>query len=148
MRIDLDTRASPAQVRHALTDFTQRRLQIWHRTLDPRTYEVRDSGDTWAVAKESSRGSPFWVVSRYDWSDADVVRWTITESSYGGGGTGFARASPREGGGSHVHAEWENTGARRAQKPLLFLIHVGPMPRVLTRLWKAALDEYADQNGQ
>lgn len=69
----------------ALTDVSERRLQIWHRTLNPKTYEVRDSGDTWAVAKESSSGSPFWVLCRYDWSDPDVVRWTITQSSSGGG---------------------------------------------------------------
>ncbi|WP_404388220.1 hypothetical protein [Humibacillus xanthopallidus] len=94
MRLDFETKASPAQVRRALTDFSERRLQIWHRTLDPKTYEVRDRGDTWAVAKESSPGSPFWVVMRYDWSDPDVVRWTVTESSYGGGGQGFARVTP------------------------------------------------------
>lgn len=147
MRIDFETRASPEQVRRALTDFTARRLQIWHRTLDPNTFEVRDAGDNWALAKESSRGSPFWVVCRYDWSDSDIVRWTITESSYGGGGDGFARATPLKGGGSHVQAEWKNTGARWTKRPLLFVIHVRPMHRVFRQLWKAALDEYADKDG-
>lgn len=144
MRLDFETRASPAQVRRALTDFSDRRLQTWHRSMDPKTYKVLDSGDTWAVAKESSARSPFWVVCRYDWSDPDVVRWTITESSYGGGGEGFARASPLAEGGSRVHAQWENTGAPWTQKPLLFLVHVRPMRRVFRGMWKAALDEYAD----
>ena len=147
MRLDLETKASPAQVCRALTDFSARRLQIWHRTLDPRTYEVRDRGDTWAVAKESSPGSPFWVVAHYDWSDPDVVRWTVTESSYGGGGQGFVRMSPLAGGGSRVQAEWENTGARWTQKPLIFLLHLGPLPRVvLSRLWKSALDAYSSRD--
>lgn len=78
MRFDLETRASPAQVRRALTDFSDRRPQIWNRTLDPKSYQLLDSGDTWAVARESTAGSPAWVVSRYDWSDPDVVRWTVT----------------------------------------------------------------------
>ena len=69
--------ASPEQVRGALTDFTGRRLQTWNRTLDPKKYELREQGDTWAVARESAPGSPFSVVARYDWSDAAVIRWTV-----------------------------------------------------------------------
>jgi hypothetical protein len=88
MQFDVDTTATPEQVRRALTDFTDRRLQIWSRTLDPKSYEVRDHGETWAVARESSPGSPFWVVARYDWSDPESIRWTVEESSYGGGGQG------------------------------------------------------------
>ena len=144
MRLDFETRASPEQAREALTDFSDRRLRIWHRSLNPDTYAVLDSGETWAVAKESSARSPFWVVCRYDWSDPDIVRWTIVESSYRGGGRGLATATPRPGGGSRVHAEWNNTGAPWTQKPLLFLIHLPPMQRVIQRLWKSALDEYAD----
>ncbi|GIE76998.1 hypothetical protein Aph02nite_29480 [Actinoplanes philippinensis] len=68
MRFDIDTVAAPEQVRQALTDFSARRLRIWNRTLDPRTYEVRAHGDTWAVARERTPRSPFWVVASYDWS--------------------------------------------------------------------------------
>jgi hypothetical protein len=81
VRFDLETRALPDQVRRALTDFSDRRLRTWRRTLDPKTYELRDQGEHWAVARESSPGSPSWVVARHDWSDLDVVRWTVTESS-------------------------------------------------------------------
>lgn len=35
MRFDIETQASPEQVRRALTDFTPERLRIWDRTLDP-----------------------------------------------------------------------------------------------------------------
>ena len=55
LRLDLETKASPQQVRRALTDFTDRRLQIWNRTLDPRTYELRNHGDNGALARESTR---------------------------------------------------------------------------------------------
>lgn len=145
MRFDLVTKASPTQVRAALTDFTDRRLQIWSRTLDPKTYQLRDSGDTWAVARESTPGSPFWVVTRYDWSDPDIVRWTVTESSYGGGGEGFVRISPLATGGSRVHAEWGNSDPR-TQKLLLFLLKHIPMSLLVSRMWTAALDRHASQD--
>jgi len=147
VRFDLETKASPEQVRRALTDFTDRRVQIWNRTLDPRTYELRDHGDNWALARESTPGSPFWVVARYDWSDPDVVSWTVTESSYGGGGEGFVRILPLGDGGCRVHAEWDNTNAPWVQKPLLFLVHHGPMSRLVSRMWASALNRYALEEG-
>jgi hypothetical protein len=97
------------------------------------------------VARESSPGSPAWVVARYDWSDPDMVCWTVTDSSYGGGGEGFVRITPREGGGSSVHAEWSAVNARR-QKPLLFLIHHGPMRMLISRMWASALNRYARED--
>ena len=85
--------------------------------------------------------APFWVVARYDWSDPALVRWTVVESSYGGGGEGFVRATPRPDGGSRVHVEWANTDARR-QKAMLVLMRLVPN-RVIARMWAAALDRYA-----
>jgi len=155
MRFDIETHASPEQVHRALTDFTQERLHIWNRTLDPKTYELREHGLHWAVARESTPRSPFWVVARYDWSEPSVVRWTVVESSYGGGGQGFVRITPRDGGGgqgfvritprdgggSRLHAEWVNTEPRR-QKLMLILLHLVP-DRMVARMWAAALDRYA-----
>lgn len=144
MRFDATTQASPEQVLRSLTDFSERRLEIWGRTLDPGTYEVRASGDSWAVARESTPRSPFWVVSRYDWSDPTVVRWTVEESSYGGGGNGEVRIVPTADGGSRLHVEWDYTDPRRTWESIvLFLLHRGPMNRVIARLWTSALDRYA-----
>ena len=145
MRFDIETHASPDQVRRALTDFTDARLRTWRRTLDPKTYELRAHGDDWAEARESTPGSPFWVVARYDWSDPHVVRWTVTESSYGGTGRGFVRVTPRAGGGSRVHAEWDNANPRR-QKVLLFLIRHGLMNALVARMWSSALDRFATED--
>jgi hypothetical protein len=141
MRFDIETQASPEQVHRALTEFTQERLHIWNRTLDPKTYELREHGPDWAVARESTPRSPFWVVARYDWSDPSVVRWTVVESSYGGGGRGFVQIGPRDDGGSRLHAEWVNTEPRR-QRFLLLLLRLVPN-RVIARMWAAALDRYA-----
>lgn len=143
MRFEVSTVAAPGQVREALTDFTDRRLDIWHRTLDPKRYEVRDQGDTWAVAREATPGSPFWVVARYDWSDPAVIRMRIEESSYGGAGQGTIRIAPRAGGGSRLAVEWNNTDARSWQKVLLVVMHRGPMGRLIARLWASSLDRYA-----
>ncbi len=144
VRFDVTTDASPAQVRRALTDFTDRRLQIWSRTLDPETYEVRELGDSWAVARESSPGSPFWVVVRYDWSDPTVVRWTVVESSYGGHGTGSVGIAPTGDGGSRLRVEWSYTDISRTRdKVVLFLIQRAPMRGVISRMWTRALDRYA-----
>lgn len=146
VRIEFTTSATPAQVRSALTDFTDRRPDIWRRTLNPKTYELRGSGETWAEAKESTSGSPFWVVARYDWSDPDVVRWTVTESSYGGSGRGVVRAAPIASGGSRVVAEWDYTDARRLQRPLLLLIEHGPLRHLIARLWTSSLDRFARED--
>lgn len=147
MRFDVTTKASPEQVLQALTDFSDRRPEIWNRTLDPETYELRELGDTWAVARESTPGSPFWVVCRYDWSDPTVVRWTDDENSYGGHGSGSIRISPTDDGGSRLDVEWTNTGARRARdKVMLFLLHRSPMNRMVARLWASALDRYAEKD--
>jgi hypothetical protein len=147
VRFDVTTRASPEQVRDALTDFTGRRLQIWSSTLDPKTYEVRARGGTWAVARERTTGSPFWVVCRYDWSDPTVIRWTVEECSWGGSGTGSVRIAPVGGGGSLVHAEWTYTGASRARdKVTLSLIPRFPLRHLIARGWVKALDRYAHSN--
>lgn len=147
MRFEVTTLASPQQVREALTDFTDRRPQIWNRTLDPKTYQVRAHGDTWAVARESTAGSPFWVVSRYDWADPTVVRWTIQECSWGGSGTGSVRIAPVDGGGSRVCAEWTYTEASRTRdKIMLWLIQRFPMRRMIAHGWGKALDRYAQSD--
>lgn len=143
MRFEVTTLASPEQVREALTDFSDRRLETWNRTLDPKRYELRDHGENWAVAREATPGSPFWVVAHYDWSDPDDIRLKILESSYGGAGEGSFRITPTDDGGSRVHVEWDNTGARSWQKLLMLLTHSGPMGRIVCRMWASALDRYA-----
>lgn len=143
MRFDVDTRATPDAVWQAFTDFSARRPQIWFRTLDASAYSVRAQGDTWAVARESTAGSPFWVVARYDWSTPPVIRWTIEESSYGGGGDGEVRISPAPGGGSHVEAEWTYTNARPLQRPLLYLLQLRPMAHMIARMWTDTLNRCA-----
>ena len=38
-----------------------------------------------------------------------------------------------------MHAEWDYTGARLTQRPMIFLIQHGPMRRLIERMWASAL---------
>jgi hypothetical protein len=116
MRFELTTNASPDQVLRAMTDFTDRRLEIWNKTLDPQVYELRELGETWAVAREGSPRVPYWVVVRYDWSDPAVIRWTELETNHGDPGAGSMRIEPRAEGGSRVHVEWTTHPVRIRDK--------------------------------
>lgn len=142
MRFDLVTRASPEQVLEAMTVFTDRRLKIWSKTLDPKIYEVMELGDTWAVAREGSPRSPFWVIVRYDWSDPRVIRWTELETNHGDPGDGFMRIEPRGEGGSQLHVEWSTHPVRIRDKLAIFLLH-HTMNGVIARMWRKALDRFA-----
>lgn len=143
MRFDLETTASPAQVLRAMTDFSARRPEIWSRSLDARAYQVLDRGDSWAEAREATSGSPFWIVSRYDWPEPGVVRWVVTDASYGGSGEGFMSVAPGADGGSHVHAEWTLTDPTR-QKAMLWIYRHLPMAPVIRRLWVRAFEAFGN----
>ena len=145
MRFDLTTKASPERVLRAMTDFTDRRLEIWHKTLDPKVYEVRELGDTWAVAREGSPRVPFWVVVHYDWSDSRLIRWTEVESNHGDRGAGSLLIEPGDEGGSVVHVEWTTHPVRTRDKIAMFLLH-HTMNRVIARTWRKTLDRYALSN--
>lgn len=142
MRFELTTKASPEQVLRAMTDFSDRRLEIWRKTLDPGVYEVREVGDTWAVAREGSPRVPFWVVVHYDWSDPRLIRWTEVDSNHGDGGTGSMRIEPDGDGGCQVHVEWTTHPVRIRDKIPIFLLHQ-TMNRVIARMWRTAFDRYA-----
>jgi hypothetical protein len=144
MRFDVVTKASPAQVFQAFTDFTERRPRIWNRTLDARKYRLIERGDTWAVARESTSGSPFWLTARYDFADPTLITWTVVDSSYGGGGDGRVRITPRPGGGCLLSVAWTNTGGRPWHRVLLFLMHRGPANLMISRMYASTLDRFAD----
>ena len=142
MRFALTTNASPEQVLRAMTDFTDRRVEIWHKTLDPKVYQLRELGETWAVAREGSPRVPFWVVVHYEWSNPREIRWTEVESNHGDGGAGRMRIEPGDDGGSRVDVEWTTHPVRNRDKVAMFLLH-HTMNRVIARMWRQTLDRYA-----
>ncbi len=84
-------------------------------------------------------------MTRYDWSDPSVVRWTDVETSWGGLGSGSVAIEPTGDGGSRLHAQWTSGEAVKAKdRFLLNLLHRGPMNRMIARMWASALDRYAE----
>jgi hypothetical protein len=143
IRFGLDTRASPAQVHEAFTDVSDRRLEVWSQTLDPAKYEVRDTGEGWAVVREGSAGVRLWVLLRYEWPAPDRVTWTLLDSDHCDRGTGEIRISPREGGGSHVDVTMHHAGGRGLQGRAVLLFQGLAGPVAFPRVWRAALDRLA-----
>ncbi|MGY1781588.1 hypothetical protein [Geodermatophilus sp. SYSU D01036] len=143
VRFGFDTRATPVQVREAFTDVTDRRLEVWSKTLDPAKYEVREQGEGWAVVREGSAGVPFWVLLRYEWTDPDRVTWTLLDSDHCDRGTGDIRITPRDGGGSHVDVVMHHTGGRGLRGRAVLLAQRLIAPPGLRRTWRDALDRAA-----
>jgi hypothetical protein len=146
-RFHLETRATPDQVFRAFTDFTDRRVEVWSKSLDPEKYEVHERGDTSAVAREGSAGTRIWVLLRYEW-EPGVVRWSLVDSDHCGAGRGEVRISPRNGAGSRVDVlihHWEPRGVRGTAILLLQRV-LGPV--LFPRLWKSTLDRLAADQQQ
>jgi hypothetical protein len=143
IRFGLDTRATPRQVLEAFTDVTDRRLEVWSRTLDPARYEVRGKGADWAVVREGSAGVPFWVLLRYEWPAPDRVTWTLLDSDHCDRGTGEIRIVPRDDGGSHVDVTMHHSGGRGLRGRAVLLVQGLVAPVALPRVWRAALDRMA-----
>jgi hypothetical protein len=126
VELDVETSLPPERIREALLDFSERRPQLWP-DLDASQYEVYEVAETSASVKEGSRlpGKTIWAKERYDWSDPATVRWTVTESNFCTAGSFVAATvTPREGGGSRVHVEWERKGTTLFGRLIIRLIAV------------------------
>lgn len=124
VELDVDTDIPPEPIIAALTDFTERRPELWPG-LNPKEYQVYEVGDTWAIVREGNGGS-IWAKERYDWSKPGVVRWEVLESGFCLPGSFVqAEVTPRDG-GSRIHVTWE-----RHPKKLVHRLMLGTI--VLTR---------------
>ena len=108
VELDIDTPLSPERVVSALTNFSERRPEIWPG-IHPSLYEVRHLGSTSADVKEGTKtpGMTVWAVEHYDWSVPGTVTWTVQESNFCTPGSSVsARVSPGPEGGSRIHITW------------------------------------------
>ena len=124
IEVDVETSLPPEQVREALLDFSDRRPDIWS-SIERSLYEVYSVGETSADIQEGTKlpGVTIWAKEHYDWSTPGVVRWTVTESNFSAPGSYVAATlTPREGGGTRVHIEWERTGTTFMGRLLLRMI--------------------------
>jgi hypothetical protein len=142
VELDIDTPLSPERVIGGLTDFSERRPEIWPG-IHPSLYEVRSLGDTWAEVKEGSRapGMTVWAVERYDWSVPDTVTWTVKESNFCTPGSSVsAQVRPGPGGGSRIHVTWNRTGVDFKSRMMLQLVKLSGGKPVASSI-KAGLDK-------
>ena len=104
VRVTADTPVPPQNVLNAARDFSPRRAELWP-DVHVEYLEVHDIGETFAVVTE---GNPWpigyvWERLRYDWSEPGLVKGTVVESNlFKAGSTWQIRATPTNGGGSHV----------------------------------------------
>jgi hypothetical protein len=102
---DVDTTVPAQAIIGALTDFSDKRIELWPN-IDREYYEVHDVGRTSAEVTEGSRG--VWERTRYDWSEPGTVRIQVQDSNaFRPGSWWVYDVQPRPEGGSHVHLEFQ-----------------------------------------
>ena len=124
VEMDLETSVAPERVRAALLDFTDRRTELWPG-IEPSLYEVYSVGETTTDVKEGSAmpGMSVWAVEHYDWSDPELVTWTVRRSNFCAPGSYVSAAiTPRSGGGSRIHVVWNRTPTSFGGRLATFLI--------------------------
>ena len=108
IQYEADGPVSPERFIAALTDFSDRRPDLWPG-LDAKLYKVHELGDTWAEVTEGTdvRGG-VWGRERYDWSQPGLVRLQLVDSADFQPGTVIEyRVTPGPAGGCHVAVDFQ-----------------------------------------
>jgi hypothetical protein len=125
IKLDVETSLPPHVVKTALLDFTDRRPDIWPG-LSKDEYKVISVGETTAEVREGNPAPKgVWAVEHYDWSQPDIIRWTVVASGFCTPGS-YAQARLEEsgGGGTIVHLEWDRTGVGLKGKLIVALVRL------------------------
>ncbi|MGH2710194.1 MAG: SRPBCC family protein [Actinomycetota bacterium] len=120
VEFDIDSELPPQRIIDALTDFTERRPEIWPG-LSAKEYEVYEVGDKAAVVREGN-GGQIWAKERYDWSEPGVVRWEVLESGFCEPGSFVQAEIKPKGTGSEVHVTWQRVPTTFAARLIMGLI--------------------------
>ncbi|MDQ1483763.1 MAG: hypothetical protein QOF35_1839 [Actinomycetota bacterium] len=124
VEMHLTSTSPPGRIRDALTDFSPDRPKIWPG-ISPSLYEVYQVEGTWAEIKEGTKipGSAVWAREHYDWSDPDIVRWTVSESNFCAPGSFVEAAIRSDGkGGSTIDLIWNRTPTTLSARVTMALI--------------------------
>ncbi len=98
----VDSPRQPHEVIAALTDFTDRRPDLWP-AIDRSVYEVHQVGsDVAEVTEGSDVMGGIWARERYEWSSDQVTATLVASNFWHPGGTWQATVTPRDGGGCHI----------------------------------------------
>jgi hypothetical protein len=133
IQFEVESRLEPEAVLEALTDFSDRRPELWP-AIDPQVYQVHDASASSALVTEGTDVmGGIWATELYEWEGSGTVRATIQESNFWHpGGTWELTAAPRDGGGSILKV----TRDRRAKNVKARLLEVMLRvigPRVLAK---------------
>lgn len=130
----------PATICDALTDFSERRPDIWPN-LNPRFYQVHNVGETSAdVTEGSSFLGGVWERDHYDWSTPGLVHITVVESNaFAPGSFWEYRVDGTEDGGSRVEATVHRVGKSLKGRIVAILLRFAGQ-RVFSADFQTALD--------
>ncbi len=104
---EADGPVPPDRFTAALTDFSDRRPELWPG-LDTSYFKVRQVGDTWAEVTEGTDVlGGVWARERYDWSRPGVVRLTLLDAAdFKPGTVTEYTITPGSAGGCHVSVDF------------------------------------------
>jgi len=146
--METQTSLSPEQVVAALTDFSQRRPQMW-TGITPHHYKVYSVGETSAEVQEGTKQGAIdvWAREEYDWSKPNTVVWTVKESNFCTPGS-YVKAEilPREGGGSKIRSTWDRTATTMAGR-FIFAVMKLSRGKVIQNSMRRGLSNYESRMG-
>lgn len=105
---EADGPVSPEKFIAGLTDFSERRPELWPN-LDAKFFKVHELGATWAEVTEGTDVlGGVWAREHYDWSQPGLVRLELLESADFRPGTLIEyRVTPGPVGGCHVAVDFQ-----------------------------------------
>ncbi len=116
---EADGPVPPARFIAALTDFSDRRPDVWPG-LDATFFKVHQLGDTWAEVTEGADVlGGVWARERYDWSQPGLVRLSLIDSAdFKPGTVTEYRVTAGPSGGCHVAVDFRRIARSRAAASL------------------------------
>ena len=122
---EADGRISADRFISALTDFGDRRPELWPN-LDAKFFKLHDRGDTWAEVTEGTDiFGGVWAHERYDWSEPGVVRLHLLGAADFKPGTEIVyRVTPLPDGGCHVAVDFQRISASLRGRLVGFLVQL------------------------
>ena len=118
IEFQVESPIEPREVLEALTDFSERRPELWP-AIDPNVYRVHEVSSSSALVTEGTAVmGGILATELYEWDGSGTVRATIQESNlWHTGGTWELTATPRDGGGSTLKVT-RNRRAKNAKARL------------------------------
>jgi hypothetical protein len=99
LRVSVHAAVPPERFIDALTDFSERRSEVWGNS-DAAYLMVHERGETWAdVTEGSGVAGGVWQRMRYDWSRPGMVRLDVSDgNAFGRGSFWEYQVTPARGG--------------------------------------------------